>query len=56
MTDPNGAAILMVLHGSHQDIPPLCYVSTIYSSTMDPSWVWIDMVFINGFMVLYGFI
>ena len=24
MTDPNGAAICLVLHGSHQQKPPLC--------------------------------
>ena len=33
MTDPNGAAICLVCHGSHQEIPPLCqHFST---STMD---------------------
>ena len=33
----HGAAKNMVLHGSHQQKPPLC--KRIYTSTMDPSWV-----------------
>ena len=42
MTDPNGAAIYMVLHGSHQYTPVMV---AFFSSTMDPSW---DMIEWNG--------
>ena len=45
MTDPAGAAILMVCHGSHQEIPPLWilgyiyhqYIPSIYSIAYLPS-------------------
>ena len=40
MTGPNGAARLMVLHGSHQEIPPWCWhiYIYIYQHQQDPSW------------------
>ena len=40
MTDPNGAAILMVCHGSHQYTPVM--LAYIPAPWMDPSWVTYD--------------